>query len=372
MSRALVEPVSRALAQQMSRALAPKGGNVRVLSQDRKLLGLVLLLVAATAITLGAGAAAKARPTAVAASLPTLKIALDWFPNPDHAALFYARDKGYFTSAGVNVKPQTPSDPSAGLKLVATNKFDLAIYYEGDLFYAGAQGLPVMAVGALVPTPLNSMIAKGGGSIKTLADLKGKTVGSAGLPFDAAVVQTITKGQHFASGDIKSVNVGYNLVPALLTGKADAIVGGYWNIEAVQVGNQTGKSPVVFKMNQLGVPNYDELIIVANKDRLKSDPAYATSIRHFLAGLRHGITASRNDPAGSIAIMKKDSQYKSKDLAKMVPLTLQALGQTHGTKVTCFSSSQWQTFANWMLKNKLLKKPIAPSTIETNAYNPNC
>src|SRR5581483_6917345 len=144
-----------------------------------------------------------------------------------------------------------PSDPSAGLKLVSTIKFDLAIYYEGDLFYAGVQHLPVMGVGALIPTPLNSMIAKAGSKVKTLQDLKGATVGSAGLPFDGAVLQTITDRQHFAAGDIKSVNVGYNLVPALLTGKADAIVGGYWNIEAVQVKNQTGKQPVVFKMGQL-------------------------------------------------------------------------------------------------------------------------
>jgi putative hydroxymethylpyrimidine transport system substrate-binding protein len=353
----------------MSRPSMNKGGNVRALSLN-KLLRLTLL-IALGVIALIAGAAAGARPAAVKAT-PTLKVALDWFPNPDHVALYYALDKGYFSTAGVNVSPKTPSDPSAGLKLVATNKFDLAIYYEGDLFFAGQQGLPVMAVGALVPTPLNSMIAKNGSKIKTLTDIKGATVGSAGLPFDAAVVQTIEQRQHLSSGDIKSVNVGFNLVPALLTGKADAIVGGYWNIEAVEVANQTGKKPVVFTMGQLGVPNYDELIIVANRDRLKSDAAYATAVRHFLAGLAQGITGSRKDQSGSIAIMKKDSSYKMKDLTAMVPLTLQALGQTRGTKVTCFSGTQWQTFANWMFKTKLLKKAIAPSTIETNAYNPNC
>ena len=349
--------------------LKPKGGNVRALSHHRRRsLQLLALLAGAAGLALIGGATALARPAAT----PSLKIALDWFPNPDHVAMYYALDKGYFTKQGVNVALKTPSDPSAGLKLVATDKFDLAVYYEGDLFYAEQQGLPVMAVGALVPTPLNSMIAKNGSKLKTLKDIKGATVGSAGLPFDGAVVQTIAQREHISAGDIKSVNVGFNLVPALLTGKTDAIIGGYWNIEAVEVKNQTGKQPVVFKMSQLGVPTYDELIIVANKNRLKSDPAYATAIRHFLAGLAQGINASRSDLAGSIAIMKKDSSYKMKDLTGMVPLTLQALGQTGGTKVTCFSTAKWQTFANWMTKTKLLKKAIAPSAIETNAYNPNC
>jgi putative hydroxymethylpyrimidine transport system substrate-binding protein len=343
---------------------------MKVLLLDRRQLSWLAPLLAIGVIALVAGTAS-ARSTAPS-STPTLKIALDWFPNPDHVALFYALKKGDFTKARVDVSLKTPSDPSAGLKLVATNKFDLAIYYEGDLFYAGAQNLPVMAVGALVPTPLNSMIIKAGTKVKSLNDLNGATVGSAGLPFDGAVLQTITQRQHFASGDIKSVNVGYNLVPALLTGKADAIVGGYWNIEAVQVKNQTGKQPVVFRMGQLGVPNYDELIIVANKNRLKSDPSYATAIRHFLAGLGKGISGARGDSKGAIGIMKSSSSYKQKDLNDMVPLTLQALVQTHGTKPTCFSLPQWKTFATWMLKSKLLKKPIDPSSIATNAYNPNC
>jgi putative hydroxymethylpyrimidine transport system substrate-binding protein len=345
---------------------------VRVLSQQRRRLPLAALAATAAvalAALAGATATAASRGTGAASSV---KIALDWFPNPDHVALYYAKEKGYFADHGVTVSLKTPSDPSAGLKLVATNKFDLAVYYEGDMFYAAQAGLPVIAVGALIPTPLNSMIAKAGSKVKTLKDVKGATIGSAGLPFDGAVLQTIAQRLHLAPNEIKGVNVGFNLVPALLTGKADAIVGGYWNIEAVQVKNKTGRQPVVFKMGQLGVPHYDELLIVANKNRLKSDTAYATAIRSFLAGLVQGITASRKDPAGSIAIMKKSSSYKADELNGMVPLTLKALATPTGLKPGCFSTPDWQSFGAWLLKNKLLKKPIAATAIETNAYMPDC
>jgi len=328
------------------------------------------LLVLAAAAALLAGVAGGPGTAATASS--SLTVALDWFPNPDHVALYYALDKGYFTKRGVNLSMKTPSDPSAGLKLVATNKFDLAVYYEGDMFYAGAQGLPVIAVGALIPTPLNSMIARPGSKVKTLKDLKGATVGNAGLPFDGAVLQTIRQRQHFGPKDIKSVNVGFNLVPALLTGKADAIVGGYWNIEAVKVRNETGKKPVVFRMAQLGVPHYDELLIVANKNRLKSDANYAKAVRSFLSGMVAGVNGARKDPSGSIAIMKKKSEYKQKDLAAMVPLTLNALASPTGLKTGCFSTADWKAFGSWMLKNKLLKKPVAATAIQTNAYMSGC
>ena len=82
-----------------------------------------------------------------------VNVALDWFANPDHIGLFYAQENGYFEDENLDVTMKTPSDPSAGLKLVATNKFDLAVFYEGDMFFASEQDLPVMAVGSLIPTP---------------------------------------------------------------------------------------------------------------------------------------------------------------------------------------------------------------------------
>jgi putative hydroxymethylpyrimidine transport system substrate-binding protein len=112
---------------------------VRTVTKHRRLLALAA--VAAAAATLVAALAGGSGSAATRAS--SVNVALDWFPNPDHVALYYALDKGYFTKRGVNVSMKTPSDPSAGLKLVATNKFDLAVYYEGDMFYAGQQGLPV-------------------------------------------------------------------------------------------------------------------------------------------------------------------------------------------------------------------------------------
>jgi putative hydroxymethylpyrimidine transport system substrate-binding protein len=340
---------------------------VSILTHHRRLLVLVIVAVAAATAFAAVGGTTRAAPRAT-----SLKIALDWFPNPDHVALYYALEKGYFTNRGVDVSMKTPSDPSAGLKLVATNKFDLAVYYEGDMFYAGQQGLPVIAVGALVPTPLNSMIAKAGSKVRAVKDVKGATIGNAGLPFDGAVLQTIRQQQHLGKNDVKSVNVGFNLVPALLTGKVDAIIGGYWNIEAVKVQNETGKKPVVFKMNQLGVPHYDELVIVANKNRLKSDAAYATAVRSFLAGMVSGVGGARKNPSASIAILKKKSEYKTKDLTAMVPLTLKALVSPRGVKTGCFSTADWQAFGSWMLKNKLLKKRVSVAAIQTNAYMPGC
>src|SRR6266516_2016427 len=126
-----------------------------------------------------------------------IDLSLDWTPNPDHVGLYYAQSKGLFQQAGLTVRMRAPSDPSAPLKLVALRKADLAISYEPDLFFAAAKHLPVTAVAALIPVPLNSLIALPTAGISTPASLKGHTVGITGIPsYDELVVVANTTRLH--------------------------------------------------------------------------------------------------------------------------------------------------------------------------------
>ena len=84
------------------------------------------------------------------------------------------------------------------------------------------------------------------------------------------------------------MNVGFNLVPSILSNKVDAIIGGYRNVEAIQIQQETGKKPAVFPANELGVPTYAELVVVANSDQLSSDPAYAAAVKRLHGGARPG------------------------------------------------------------------------------------
>ena len=347
---------------------------MRVLS-DRRCWLLVLALAAALLAlpACGGGDDEGSEPaqgtTAETTSKPaSLSVALDWFANPDHAALFYAQDKGYFDDQNLDVTMKTPSDPSAGLKLVATKRFDVAIFYEGDMFFAAEQKLPVIAVGSLIPTPLNSVMATADSKVKGPEDFKGATIGVAGLPFDDAILDTIRRQQNLGKDDVKKVNVGFNLVPALLTKRADAVIGAYWNIEAFHVESETGEKPTVIQLEDLGVPHYDELLIVANKNRLQSDSEYADAVRRFVAAVVKGTEQVRKDEAGAIAILKEETEYKDAEVEAMVPETLKALKPPTGVPTGCFDLSAWNRFGQWMLDNDLLKARVDPSTIATNQY----
>ncbi len=309
----------------------------------------------------GAAAATSAKST-------SLEVMLDWVPNPDHIALYTALAKDDFTAQNLKVKLEAPSDVTDVAKLVATGTVPLGISYEPDTIIAGATGLPITAVGALVPNALNSIIAPKKSGITSLASLRGKTVGVSGLESDDAFLKAIEEKAGIPVGSIKKVNVGASLLPAVVSGRVDAILGGYRNVEAVQV-RDDHLDPTVIPVTQAGVPQYDELVIIANSKRLKTDAGYRTEVREFLAGLAKGAATAEADPSAGIAAMGPVIKgYPASQVAQMVETTAPLLRNPLGFGQ--MSITAWQGFANWMLANKLISKHVDASTVATDAYLP--
>jgi putative hydroxymethylpyrimidine transport system substrate-binding protein len=305
-----------------------------------------------------------------AAAPASLNVELDWVPNPDHVGLYYAQNKGYFTKQNLTVHFQVPSNTADPIKLVGLNKVDLAISYEPEMFYGQQEKLPVVAVAAVIPVPLNGLIVSPKISLKNVCQIKGHSVGVTGIPSDGAIYTTMLAKCHLTPKQVPKVTVGFNLVPSVLAGKVDAIVGGYRNVEDIQISQEMNKHAADFPADQLGVPNYDELVLVANKNRLASDKAYASAVKRFVAALVAGTNAAMKSPSGTTSIMETASQYKPSFLQVSVPYTLKLIAQNNGMKTGCMNLSSWQSFGNWMKTNTLITDTPKASAVMTDKYLP--
>jgi putative hydroxymethylpyrimidine transport system substrate-binding protein len=328
------------------------------------ILSVLGLLAAGCGATASGGAAGQGRRPA------RVNLSLDWTPNPDHVGLYYAQQHGFFQRARLQVTMRAPSDPSAPIKLVGLNQVDLAISYQPDLFLASPKDLPVEAVAALVPVPLNSLIALGGSGITSPAALRGRKVGITGIPTDDATLATLLRTGGLARRDVRTVSVGFNLVTSLLSRKVDAILGGYRNVEGIQIEQETGARPVVLPVDRLGVPSYDELVVVANAKRLAGDPAYAATVRRFLDALRQATQAAISDPRGAVATMQQATSYKPAFLRASVPATLDLLRPPDGAPVGCMDPAAWRSYGEWMHRTGLLPHPVDGASLMTTAYLP--
>jgi putative hydroxymethylpyrimidine transport system substrate-binding protein len=303
------------------------------------------------------------------ASTKPFSVMLDWFPNADHAALYTAIAHGDFRAVGLEVKPVVPAETAEPLKLLAAGKVDMAISYEPEVLLARDQGLKVVSIGALVQRPLTSIIALPGAHVASVAGLAGKTVGTAGIPYQAAELRTALQNAGVSPASVKEVNVGFNLVPAMLSGKVAATLGGYWNYEAIQL-ELMHKHPVTIPINQAGVPNYDELVLVVREDEAHTD---GVDLRAFLQALTQGEHQVRADPAAAAAlVVKANPSLEEKLQLESIEQTLPATQPADSSDPYGWQEpSAWATFANWMYSHGLLQHdPNVGLPPFTNEYLP--
>jgi putative hydroxymethylpyrimidine transport system substrate-binding protein len=316
--------------------------------------------VALIALALGLTACGEKSEDATGAAAEPFSLTLDFYPNPDHAGIYMADELGYFEDAGLDVSIHTPADPAAPIKQVAAGQTDLAISYEPEVLLAHEQGLDVVAVAALVDRPLTSLIWLKKSGIGGIADLRGKTIATAGIPYQDAYLKTILARAKLSPDDVDTVNVGYGLLPALVGGRAQAMLGGFRNVEGVDL-RLRAKDPVVTPVDELGVPSYDELVLVARRDRLEQDPE---KIRLFLGALARGTAAAVKSPdATTEALLAANKDLDPKLTRAEVAATLPLL-----SKRGEMDPAVWKAFIAWMQENGLIAGRPATAEVLSDEY----
>jgi putative hydroxymethylpyrimidine transport system substrate-binding protein len=321
----------------------------------KKLLATLTALAAAALLAAGCGEKPEPGSGAPAnGARQSLRVMLDYFPNADHAGLYAAQAQGDYRRAGLDVTLTPPPDPAAPLRLLEAGRTDLAISYEPELLLARDKGATdLVAVAALVQKPLTSLMSIGKAPIRDPRRLAGKRVGTAGIPYQSAYLRTILQRAGVNPGSVKETNVGFNLVPAMISGRVDATLGAYWNYEAIQL-QRSGRRPVALRMDQLGVPSYDELVVVVRKRFL--DQAGASKVRRFLQASARGYTRLKTRPEEGVDALVGASHGLDRGLQlASVKATLPVFFPSGGARPWGWMDRPaWDRYALWMKQHGLL------------------
>jgi putative hydroxymethylpyrimidine transport system substrate-binding protein len=316
------------------------------------------------ALTLAACGEKHDTVTPTASDAQSLNVMLDWFPNADHVGLYEALADGDFTKAGLDVHVRVPTDPATPLQLLAAGKVDVAISYEPEVLLARDQGQQLVAIAAIVQRPLTSIVSLGSKHITSPSQLRGKRVGEAGIPYQQAYLSTILAHAGVPATSVKEINVGDNLVPAMLSGRVDATLGAYWNYEAIQL-RQLGKHPNVIHVENAGVPDYDELVLVTTENDIANKN---NELRRFVQALGRGYAAVRADPqAGVDALVSANPSLSRKLQLASVEATLSSFFPARASLPWGWQvPSQWTAYGKWMVAQHLIKNPASVPDASTN------
>jgi len=315
------------------------------------MVGLVAVLLAGC----GGGAASGSETPKL---LRSVTVTLDGFRGPENAGILMADVRGYFADAGLDVEIFHPGAPYITPTYVRKGTDDFGVSHLPEVVLAGEEGGPLTVVGSLISQPTAAMIWLKKSHVNRIADLKGKTIAIPGLPFQKKFLQYVLAREGLKPGDVTIKNAGYNLVPALVGGRADAIFGGSWNLEGAELESR-GLDPVITRVQDLGIPSYDEFVVIARADRVRKDPKL---VRDFMSAVARGTAAAVKDPEGVVdAIMgfsESNPETSRKEAKAEVEATLPLLSASGQV-----SPDQAKQLVDWMYAQEMIQQKPSPATL---------
>ncbi|QSF47133.1 ABC transporter substrate-binding protein [Paenibacillus tianjinensis] len=339
----------------MSNSLSPKHSRKSILHRYTPMFLLIILLTAVSGCSGSdsADSAPSAVPESGGGQPHKLKVMLDWYPNAVHTFLYAAQQNGYFAEEGLDVEIQMPADSNDALKLVAAGKVDLALSYQPQMLMARAEQIPVKSIAALVRHPLNHLLVPADSGIVSPKDLSGKTAGYSSIPLYEAMLRTMVKHDGGDPQKLNMIDVGFDLIPAISTGRVDGIIGGFINHEQLILDKE--KHPVVsIDPTKYGVPDYYELVLVASEQGLKDSQEYFSK---FMNAARKGQQFVQDQPEKALDILLAhedstaplDPEIERQSLRILLPL------MDAGTRPFGYQDPEfWSKVADWLAENGLL------------------
>ncbi|WP_338591065.1 ABC transporter substrate-binding protein [Paenibacillus sp. Y5S-9] len=286
-----------------------------------------------------------------------LSIMLDWYPNAVHSFIYVAQEKGYFADQGLDAEIQMPADTNDSLKLVAAGKIDLALSYQPQILLARGENIPVRSIAAVVRHPLVHLLTEANGNVSSPKDLEGKTVGYSSIPLYEAMVRTMISHDGGNPDNMNLVDVGFDLIPSLASGQADAIMGGFINHEQLIL-EKEGHAMKSINPVEYGVPDYYELVLTASEAGIE---AKKDQLTRFVKAIQEGQKYVTEHPEEALNILLAhenetsplDPEIETKSLAILLPL-MNEEGQPFGRQ----EMESWEIVRAWLVEQDLIPESV--------------
>ncbi len=328
---------------------------------------LILTLVAILAVAL-TGCTSPTTPTN-STGMPAPTIGLTYIPNVQFSPFYVAETEGAYTKAGV--KPVLRHHgTSEGLFTALVSGNEQFVVAGGDeVLQARSQGMDLLAVAAYYRTYPVELIVPEASAIKSLADLKGKTIGLPGKYGESWFALLVALGSAgLTEADVTVAEIGYTQVAALTTGKVDAIVG-FSNNDAVQfalAGTAVRGLPI-----SSGTVPLVPTTLVTTTSYAKANPEVVKAV---VAATMAGISSVVADQANAMKVSANyvpdlttaaGAKAAEATLAATVPLWTTADGSVDPT----LDSQQWVAMADFMAQQKLTTSRQDPNLAMSNAFH---
>lgn len=315
---------------------------------------------------LSALAAAALLAAAPAGAAESVNLMLNWTPTADHSPIYFAKAKGWYSQAGLDVTIEAGKGSAVSAQRVGSGGADLGISDLATSMQARGKGANITAVMVIYANSPQGFYWLKSSGIKGPKDFVGKKIGNP--PGDAARIMwpAFAKKVGIDPASVNFVNISPPAKVAALKSKSVDIISDFYNehdLKAREFGADLGFQP----WRELGVNPYGNSIIVntaflqANKDRVArftsvTQRAYEACVKDFEPCLQ-ALTAA---VSGLNPDNQRDQWERIKTLMRDDTTTKVALGSFDPARVK----------ADYELVSTLIgiDKAFDPATMFTNDF----
>jgi len=324
----------------------------------------------ACAVLLIAAICAAAFATAALSSGGTTKqtkltLMLDFIPSPYHIGIYQAVKAGYYKQKNIDLRIIQPTSAGDYARLVSAGKADIGLADAVDLLTFVDKGTKYKGFLAVLQRPLAGIAVLKSSKITSPGQLTGKKVATPGSPSNKAFLVTMVRNTGGDPNKVKLVTTGFDFAKYLVAGKIDAFTG-YWT-DAIEADVQSGTHLRFMRLDKFGGPRYPSLVFYATTSRLAQDPDV---IRAFVAATAHGYQDMLKNPnaaLNSFFSLNKAVKHAPTKAALTAILPLFKDGAAQYGRINVGDIKKLSAF---LLKDKLIKKPVPASKAVTNEFLP--
>ena len=261
---------------------------------------MIRTIVLALAMALPLGAQAQEKVT----------LALDWTLNTNQVGLVVARDRGFYSEAGLDVEILPFSDTSSAA-LLAGGLADFAYVPSLAFMSARAAGADITALWVTMQRETGRLVYNAANAeIRRPADLSGKTYAGFGSAWEAALIGTMIRND-VGTPEWDTVTLGTGAYEALASGAVDF---------TLEVATWEGVNSELLKRNQAsfayrdyGVPDQQNGFIAT---RGASIGDRAQTVAAFMRATLAGYEWAADNPGEAAEIMIAAGDFSNPDLVR--------------------------------------------------------
>jgi len=291
---------------------------------------------------------------------------LNWTAGGPNAGFAAALVEGYYKDAGLDVTIVQGNGSGNTAQLVASGRAQLAYADAVAVSQLIAKGAPMKVVSTIYQSNPNEVDALKKTGIKSLKDLAGKKVGVPAGSSQATMLPLLFKANNLKESDMTLMNMPLqSMVPALLQGQVDAILG---SVDSYRIQLEAqGAELNTFPFADHGVPTVSTSIF-ASDSFIKDNPDV---LRKFIAASLKGWSFAIDNPEKAVKDVKTvfpdaNESLTAKELAAITPLFCSGGAQYIGKA----EDAHWARTQDLLAEVKLLPAGQDPKSYYTNAFLP--